>query len=91
MDTGRASQVMGEDSDLNVTQAAIRLSPRQVECLNLTALGLSYAEIAADLGISSRTVDIGDASVRLKVRRRVHAVACAIGMGLLKTAPHSAH
>jgi DNA-binding CsgD family transcriptional regulator len=84
---------MGEDCNPDLTRAAIRLSPRQVECLNLTALGLSSAEIAADLGISSRTVDqhIGDACVRLKVRRRVHAVACAIGMGLLKTAYHSAH
>jgi DNA-binding CsgD family transcriptional regulator len=84
---------MDEDSDLTLLRAAIRLSPRQVECLNLTALGLSSAEIAADLGISSRTVDqhIGDACVRLKVRRRVHAVACAIGLGLLKAVAQSAH
>ena len=66
-----------------------RLSPRQIECLRLAALGLTSVEIAAALGLSSRTVDqhVGDACERLKVRNRVQAVAWAFELGLLAAAP----
>ena len=37
--------------------ADLRLSPRQIECLRLAAAGQTSVEIAATLGLSSRTVD----------------------------------
>lgn len=65
--------------------AELQLSRRQVECLRLAAGGLTSLEIAATLGISSRTVDqyVSEACERLKVRNRVQAVVKALAMGLL--------
>jgi DNA-binding CsgD family transcriptional regulator len=65
--------------------AAPGLSPRQVECLRLAAAGKTSVEIAATLGLSSRTVDqyVGEACERLKVRNRTQAVAKAVELGLL--------
>ncbi|MCI3133361.1 response regulator transcription factor [Phenylobacterium aquaticum] len=65
--------------------ARARLSPRQIECLRLAASGRTSVEIAAALGLSSRTVDqyVGEACERLKVRNRVQAVAKALELGLL--------
>lgn len=62
----------------------LRLSPRQIECLRLAATGKTSVEIAAALGLSSRTVDqyVGEACERLKVRNRVQAVAKAVELGL---------
>ncbi|MBB5746542.1 helix-turn-helix domain-containing protein [Brevundimonas variabilis] len=53
------------------------LSPRQVECLELAATGLTSAEIGRRLGVSSRTVDehLLTACRVLGVRTRVQAVA----------------
>ena len=64
------------------------LSPRQRSCLQLVALGLSSVEIAAKLGISARTCDqhISDACERLRVRKRVQAVARAVELGLISGA-----
>jgi DNA-binding CsgD family transcriptional regulator len=66
-----------------------QLSPRQIECLRLAAAGKTSAEIAAALGISSRTVDqyVGEACERLNVRNRIQAVAKALTLGLLPDAP----
>ena len=68
---------MSDPSDL-------RLSSRQIECLRLAAAGQTSVEIAAALGLSSRTVDqyVGEACERLKVRNRVQAVAKAVELGL---------
>lgn len=64
-----------------------RLSPRQIECLRLAATGKTSAEIAASLGLSSRTVDqyFGEACARLEVRNRVQAVAKAMELGILSS------
>ena len=66
-------------------QAEPPLSPRQIECLSLAAAGQTSLEIAATLGLSSRTVDqyISEACGRLQVRNRVQAVAKAVTLGLL--------
>ena len=66
-----------------------QLSPRQLECLRLAAAGKTSSEIAAALGISSRTVDqyVGEACERLGVRNRIQAVAKALTLGLLPDAP----
>lgn len=70
-------------------RADLRLSPRQVECLRLAAAGRTSVEIAAALGLSSRTVDqyFGEACERLKVRNRVQAVAKAVELGLFADPP----
>ena len=69
--------------------ADLRLSPRQIECLRLAAAGQTSIEIAATLGLSSRTVDqyVGEACERLKVRNRVQAVAKAVELGLFSDSP----
>lgn len=69
--------------------ADLRLSPRQIECLRLAAAGQTSVEIAAALGLSSRTVDqyVGEACERLKVRNRVQAVAKAFELGLFSKPP----
>jgi DNA-binding CsgD family transcriptional regulator len=69
--------------------ADMRLSPRQIECLRLAAAGQTSLEIAAALGLSSRTVDqyVGEACERLKVRNRVQAVAKAVELGLFLAPP----
>ena len=70
-------------------QAQPRLSPRQLECLRLAAAGQTSIEIAAELGISSRTVDqhVSEACMRLRVRNRVQAVAKAVALGLFGQSP----
>ena len=69
--------------------ANLRLSPRQIECLRLAAAGQTSIQIAATLGLSSRTVDqyVGEACERLKVRNRVQAVAKAFELGLFSNPP----
>jgi DNA-binding CsgD family transcriptional regulator len=56
-----------------------------MECLRLAAAGQTSLEIAATLGLSSRTVDqyVGEACARLQVRSRTQAVAKAVTLGLL--------
>lgn len=70
-------------------EAPSKLSPRQIECLRFAAAGQTSLEIAATLGLSSRTVDqyVGEACERLKVRNRVQAVAKAVELGLFSDAP----
>ena len=64
---------------------AIRLSPRQIECLTLISLGKTSGEIAKQLGLSPRTVDhyVAVACAKLGVRTRAQVVARAIGLGLI--------
>ena len=66
-----------------------RLSPRQLACLRLVAVGKTTLEIAADLGISNRTVEqyVADACTRLGVRTRIEAVVKAVRSGLITDEP----
>ncbi len=61
------------------------MSKRELECLELTAEGLTSAEIAKALGMASNTVDqhLASAMVKLNAVSRVHAVAKAIRFGLI--------
>lgn len=63
----------------------IQLSARQRECLTMIAAGKTSAQIAAQLGLSRRTVDhyVGSACAKLGVRSRTQAVARMIGLGLI--------
>lgn len=56
------------------------LSPRQVEVIELIALGLGDKEIADRLGISGDTVDshVRDIFTKLSAKTRAHAVAIYI-------------
>jgi DNA-binding CsgD family transcriptional regulator len=64
---------------------AIKLSERQITCLQLIAEGRTSAEIGRRLGLSSRTVDhyVSHACARLGVRTRAQAVVRAIAMGII--------
>jgi DNA-binding CsgD family transcriptional regulator len=63
-----------------------KLSPRQLECLEMIAAGETSAEIARVLGVSRRTVDhyVANTCARLGVRNRTQAVAKAIVDGLIE-------
>jgi DNA-binding CsgD family transcriptional regulator len=66
-----------------------KLSPRQLECLSLIARGRTSTEIAAELGLTRRTVDeyIGDLCARLGVKTRSQAVAVSLGLNLIPPPP----
>ena len=65
----------GPDPEDEMTQRVSRLSPGQLDCLRLVDQHLSSKEIAAELGISSHTVDqrIRQALSTLGVERRTQA------------------
>ncbi|MBB5361105.1 response regulator transcription factor [Deinococcus humi] len=75
--------------DLEVAEAAgpsdITLTPRELDVLNLLALGLSNKRAARDLGVSESTVKFHVASLysKLGVQSRAGAVARGIGLGLV--------
>ena len=62
------------------------LTPRELEVLGLLAGGLSQPEIAAELGVSSRTVatHIRNLLGKLEVHSRAQAVARAYQLGLVE-------
>lgn len=64
---------------------ADRLTKRQIECLTLIAAGLTTAQAAGRLGLSTRTAEhyLSGACARLGVRTRTHAVTKAISLGLI--------
>jgi DNA-binding CsgD family transcriptional regulator len=66
-----------------MTDPATKLSPRQRECLRMVWHRHTSKEIAAELGISSSTVDgyIKEAMEILGARDRRHAAAIAFGPG----------
>jgi DNA-binding CsgD family transcriptional regulator len=58
---------------------------REIVVLRMIASGMETAEIAAELGISERTVKnvVHAITTRMQVRNRAHAVACAVRTGLI--------
>ena len=61
------------------------LSERELDCLAMSARGLTSRDIALKLGIASRTVDfhIGNVLAKLAASNRHEAIAKAIAQGLL--------
>ncbi len=61
------------------------LSPREEEVIAHLALGLTSQEIAQSLGITRRTVEahVDHILAKLGARNRAHAIALALGNGLL--------
>jgi DNA-binding CsgD family transcriptional regulator len=66
-----------------VAPERVRLSPRQIDCISLVALGLSDFEIARHIGLSPGTVReyIETARQRYGVKRRTQLVLAAIRDG----------
>jgi two-component system nitrate/nitrite response regulator NarL len=73
-----------EDSEAS-GPSDIALTPRELDVLNLLALGLSNKRAARDLGVSESTVKFHVASLysKLGVQSRAGAVARGIGLGLV--------
>jgi DNA-binding NarL/FixJ family response regulator len=69
------------------TQPA-RVTDRETEVLRLAAIGHSNKEIAADLGLSVKTVEVHKANAmrKLKLRGRVDIVSYALAQGWLHDA-----
>jgi DNA-binding CsgD family transcriptional regulator len=61
------------------------ISPRELECLKLTANGQTSEEIAVTLGLSVHTANqyLTNSTQKLNAMNRMHAVAKAIRMGLI--------
>jgi len=68
------------------TLSAIRLTPRETECLLWASVGKTAWETAKILGISERTVvfHLGNAAQKLGVSNRRQAIARAIVEGLIQ-------
>lgn len=63
------------------------LSPRETAILELVALGLTTKRISDELNISPNTVlhHLKSVHIKLDVNSRQHAVAKAMGLGLILT------
>ena len=72
-----------------VANERLILTPREVDVLTAMADGLSTKGIARRLGVAVKTVENHKTRVfdKLGVRTQAHAVATAIGQGLLATLP----
>lgn len=66
--------------------ATLELSPRERQCLQFAALGMTKQEIADDLGISIETVKtiIKKTLARLGAKNVAHAVAIGIRNGVIQ-------
>jgi len=73
------------DRELQPPTAGAPLSPRELECLQLAAKGLSSSQIATTLGIGERTVHFhfGNLLSKLDAANRHQAIAKAVGAGLV--------
>jgi DNA-binding NarL/FixJ family response regulator len=69
----------------DVTEALEPLTQREVEVLQLLALGLSNKQIAARLNISEHTVKFHSSSIyaKLGVASRTEAVRCGVQQGII--------
>jgi DNA-binding NarL/FixJ family response regulator len=74
-----------EASADSTTARQYRLAERELVVLRMIASGMETTEIAAELGVSERTVKniVHAITTRLQVRNRAHAVACAVRAGII--------
>ncbi len=65
------------------------LSPREAQCLEMAANGMTSIDIALKLGITSRTANFhfGNIVTKLGVLNRKEAIAMGIARGLIRTNP----
>ena len=78
----RAKQLLPLSDRAHVQTA---LTPREIDCLRLAALGRTVADTGAALGITGRTVEfhLKNAAQKLGAPSKVRAVALAVGRGLI--------
>lgn len=77
----------GKRIRFGLVELPVRLTRREIECLQWAALGKTSAEIAVILGKSEATINFHMSNVRSKfnVTSRRRAIAKAIGLGLIRT------
>ena len=71
---------------MSTTEArSVSLTPREREVMRLSAVGLTSAQIAGELGMSPRTVNqhVDNVADKLGTRNRAHTVAEIVKRGLL--------
>jgi DNA-binding CsgD family transcriptional regulator len=66
-------------------QRGVPLSPRELECLQLAAHGMTSADIGIKLGIAERTANYHFANIlsKLDVLNRHEAIAKGMSLGLI--------
>lgn len=71
----------------------VYVTVREMEILELVAVGLSAKEIAQRVFIAPRTVERHIENIRLKMRakNRAHLVTCAIASGLIGSPARREH
>lgn len=71
---------------LKSEQSRGALTRREIECLRHAALGRTVMETGAALGIAGRTVEfhLKNVSEKLGAANKIHAVAIAVGVGLIQ-------
>ena len=62
-----------ENSETVLRVMKSELTTLELQCIEGAAMGLSYSEIAAELGVDTKTVDNGLSRARSKLRRRLKA------------------
>ena len=69
------------------------LTPREVQVMRGIATGLTIAQVAVSLGITRKSVENHKQRIfaKLGVQSQAHAVAVAVGSGLLDSAAQSGH
>ena len=72
--------------DVRTDDVGGRLSARETEVLTLAARGLSYKEIATQLGISALTArnHLTNIYSKLDIHDRAGAALCAVRLGLVE-------
>lgn len=70
----------------DIAGGAVRLSRREIECLQGLARGLYDAQIAKDLGLSHSTIrlHLKNARAKLAARTREQALVKAVLLGLIE-------
>ncbi len=78
--------------DVEIRPARPRLTPREREVVSLVSSGMTANQIAAELRISTKTVENHKQRVfrKLDVQSQSHAVSVAMRLGLLGPAPEPA-
>jgi signal transduction histidine kinase/DNA-binding NarL/FixJ family response regulator len=83
--TLRGATVLNATEWSQISRSEVELSTRELEVLELLAAGNTNAEIAQSLHLATKTIEhvVSRTASKLEARNRTHAVALAIGQGLV--------
>jgi two-component system NarL family response regulator len=86
--TRQAAQLAATVNDPGCGQGGARLTPRQLQILELVAQGLPYKQVASHLNLSEHTIKyhMGEILQCLHLKNREQVVAYALRTGLVKGA-----